>query len=156
MSQLSDIEKQFFMSEAINEAKKACDIDEIPIGAVIVKDKKIIARSFNQREIKQLATAHAEINVIESANEVVKNWRLLDCQLFVTVEPCVMCAGAIGLSRISEVYYGASNQKFGAVDSLYQILADSRLNHRVTVEGGILAEECQKIIQDFFKAKRKG
>ncbi|NPD12869.1 nucleoside deaminase [Enterococcus sp. MMGLQ5-2] len=143
------------MSEALLEAEKAYQLEEIPIGAVVVKDKKIIARSFNQRELRQISTAHAEVNVIEAANHFLNNWRLLDCQLFVTIEPCVMCAGAIGLARISELYYGAINQKFGAVDSLYQVLADERLNHQVYVEKGILAADCQALMQKFFKERRK-
>lgn len=155
MSSFSEAEKEAFMVEALLEAEKAYQLEEIPIGAVIVKDKKIIARSFNQRELRQISTAHAEINVIEAANQFLKNWRLIDCQLFVTIEPCVMCAGAIGLARISELYYGAANQKFGAVDSLYQVLADERLNHQVYVERGILVEECQAIMRKFFKERRK-
>lgn len=155
MSSFSEAEKSAFMFEALLEAEKAYQLEEIPIGAVIVKDKKVIARSFNQRELRQISTAHAEINVIEAANQFLNNWRLIDCQLFVTIEPCVMCAGAIGLARISELYYGAANQKFGAVDSLYQALADERLNHQVYVERGILADECQAIMQSFFKERRK-
>jgi tRNA(adenine34) deaminase len=92
---------------------------------------------------------------IEEANHYVGNWRLLDCAMFVTVEPCVMCAGAIGLSRLPELYYGVANEKFGAVESLYQILEDSRLNHRGVVESGILAGECAEIMREFFKARRK-
>jgi tRNA(adenine34) deaminase len=153
--QLSKEEKIYFMKQAIVAAKEALEHEEIPIGAVIVKDKKVIATSFNQRELKQSSISHAEINVIEAANRYLKNWRLIDCQLFVTVEPCIMCAGAIGLARISEVYYGASNQKFGGVKSLYQILEDERLNHRVKVEGEILADECQEIMTNFFKERRK-
>jgi tRNA(adenine34) deaminase len=154
-SNLTNDEKNFFMQEALKEAVRAAEMEEIPIGAVLVNNKEIIARSFNQRELRHSAIAHAEINVIEVANQKLDNWRLLDCQLFVTIEPCIMCAGAIGLARIPEVYYGASNQKFGGVDSLYQILADKRLNHRVSVERGILEKECQEIMQNFFSKRRK-
>lgn len=148
-------EKKYFMQEALKEAQKAYDNEEVPIGAVIVKDKEIIARSFNQRELQQRAVDHAEVCVINLANEYVGNWRLTDCAMFVTIEPCVMCAGAIGLARIPLVYFGATNAKFGGVSSLYQILEDTRLNHRVQVESGILQEECSKIMQMFFKARRK-
>jgi Cytosine/adenosine deaminases len=148
-------EKEFFMKEALKEAQKAFDNGEVPIGAVVVKDNTIIARSFNKRELENHATAHAEINVINQANDFIKNWRLLDCALFVTIEPCIMCAGAIGLARLPRLYYGASNAKFGGVDSLYQILRDDRLNHRLEVESGILEDACANIMQDFFRARRK-
>ncbi|MGY3729782.1 tRNA adenosine(34) deaminase TadA [Lactococcus termiticola] len=151
----SQEEKEFFMREAMQEAKKAGDNEEVPIGAVIVKDGEIIARGYNRREIDKQAIHHAEITAIEEANRVIGNWRLLDCALFVTIEPCVMCAGAIGLARIPEVYFGATNPKFGAVKSLYQILEDERLNHRVQVEHGILEADCAAIMQDFFSARRK-
>lgn len=143
------------MRAALTEAKKAADNDEVPIGAVLVSaDRKMIGRGFNRRELDGRATHHAELLAIEAANETVGNWRLLDSALFVTIEPCVMCAGAIGLARIPEVYYGAANPKFGAVASLYQILTDTRLNHRVQVESGILEKECAGIMQEFFKNRR--
>lgn len=172
LTTFTEDEKIYFMHQALTEAEKAVKNEEVPIGAVIVQvDKqkmpsglfervpdsplKIIGRSFNRRELDQHATHHAEINAIDEANESIQNWRLIDCALFVTVEPCVMCTGAIGLARIPEVYYGTANQKFGAVESLYKILEDERLNHRVQVERGILQEECAEIMQDFFKARRK-
>jgi tRNA(adenine34) deaminase len=148
-------EKEFFMREALLEAQKAADHDEVPIGAVIVKDGEIIARSFNARELHQKATHHAEICAIDGANEVVGNWRLLDCALFVTIEPCVMCSGAISLARIPQVYFGATNPKFGGAVSLYQILEDDRLNHRLQVEAGILETDCATMMQNFFKNRRK-
>lgn len=147
-------EKEFFMNEALIEAEKAAANEEVPIGVVIVKDKTVISRSFNRRELDQRATHHAEICAIEAANQTVGNWRLLDCTLFVTIEPCVMCAGAIGLARIPQVYFGATNPKFGGTVSLYQILEDERLNHRVQVQGGILETECAKVMQDFFRNRR--
>ena len=148
-------EQELFMREALIEAQTAADHDEVPIGAVLVGfDRKLIARSFNRRELDQCATHHAEINVIEEANRIVGNWRLLDCALFVTVEPCLMCAGAISLARMPEVYYGAANPKFGAVESLYQVLQDDRLNHRLQVESGILEIECAAVMQNFFRNRR--
>jgi tRNA(adenine34) deaminase len=165
-------EKEFFMKEALQEAQKAAENEEVPIGAVIVQveleraksgifervagsQPKIIGRGFNRRELDGIATHHAEISAIEAANQAIGNWRLLDCALFVTIEPCVMCAGAIGLSRLPQVYFGAANPKFGATTSLYQILDDPRLNHRVQTEQGILEVECAEIMQTFFKDRRK-
>ncbi|HAP14725.1 MULTISPECIES: tRNA adenosine(34) deaminase TadA [Lactococcus] len=148
-------EKEYFMGQALLEAEKAAANEEVPIGVVIVREGEIIARAFNRRELDGRATHHAEICAIEAANEVVGNWRLLDCALFVTIEPCVMCAGAIGLARIPEVYFGATNPKFGAAVSLYQILEDTRLNHRVAVQGGVLETECADIMQTFFQKRRK-
>lgn len=154
MMEFSQEEKEYYMHEALIEAQKAAANEEVPIGAIIVKSEKIIARSFNRRELDECATHHSEINVIEKANEVVGNWRLLECALFVTIEPCVMCAGAIALARIPNLYFGALNPKFGAVRSLYNILEDSRLNHSVQVETGILEIECATIMQNFFKNRR--
>ncbi|WP_460017783.1 nucleoside deaminase [Lactovum odontotermitis] len=164
-------EKEFFMQEALIEAQKAADNNEVPIGCVIVQiprekaasglferipeaELKIIGRGFNRRELDERATHHAEISAIEAANAATGNWRLTDCALFVTIEPCLMCAGAIGLARMPEVYYGAANPKFGAVESLYQVLQDKRLNHRVQVESGILEEKCAAIMQNFFRNRR--
>lgn len=148
-------EKEYFMREALAEAQLALEKEEIPIGCVIVKDGEIIGRGHNAREDLQRAIMHAEMMAIEDANLREKSWRLLDCTLFVTIEPCVMCSGAIGLARIPRVIYGAKNQKFGAAGSLYDILTDERLNHRVEVETGILEEECAGIMQDFFRNRRK-
>ncbi|KXT70952.1 tRNA adenosine(34) deaminase TadA [Streptococcus cristatus] len=148
-------EKEFFMRGALKEAELALANDEIPIGCVLVKDGEIIGRGHNAREELQRAVMHAEIMAIEEANQREESWRLLDTTLFVTIEPCVMCSGAIGLARIPKVIYGAKNQKFGAAGSLYDILTDERLNHRVEVESGILAEECAAIMQNFFRNRRK-
>lgn len=148
-------EKEFFMREALKEAELALAKEEIPIGCVIVKDGEIIGRGHNAREDLQRAIMHAEMMAIEDANQREKSWRLLDCTLFVTIEPCVMCSGAIGLARIPKVIYGAKNQKFGAAGSLYDVLTDERLNHRVAVETGILEEECAGIMKDFFRNRRK-
>ena len=148
-------EKDFFMSEALKEAEKSLVKAEIPIGCVIVKDGEVIGRGYNAREELNQAIMHAEVMAIQEANRTVGNWRLLDCTLFVTIEPCVMCSGAIGLARIPKVIYGASNQKFGGAGSLYDILRDERLNHRVEVETGVMEEECAKIMQDFFRQSRE-
>ena len=148
-------EKEFFMREALKEAEIALANDEIPIGCVIVKDGKIIGRGHNAREELQRAVMHAEVMAIEEANAHEKSWRLLDTTLFVTIEPCVMCSGAIGLARIPQVIYGAKNQKFGAAGSLYDILTDERLNHRVELENGILEAECAQMMQDFFRKRRQ-
>ena len=148
-------EKEEFMLEALKEAEIALANDEIPIGCVIVKDGKIIGRGHNAREELQRAVMHAEVMAIEEANAYEKSWRLLDTTLFVTIEPCVMCSGAIGLARIPWVIYGAKNQKFGAAGSLYDILTDERLNHRVELESGILEAECAQMMQDFFRKRRQ-
>ncbi len=148
-------EKEGFMREALKEAQKSLAKDEIPIGCVIVKDGEIIGRGHNAREELNQAVMHAEIMAINAANAHVGNWRLLDCTLFVTIEPCVMCSGAIGLARIPQVIYGAANAKFGAAGSLYDILRDERLNHRVQVETGILEEACASVMQAFFRARRQ-
>lgn len=145
--------KEKFMHEALKEAIKALKKDEVPIGAVIVKDDKIIARGHNLRETKQNSLCHAEIIAISKACRKLGNFRLEDCDLYVTVEPCPMCAGAIIQSRIKNVYYGTPDNKYGAVDSVYNIFEiDS--NHKVNSECGILKEECSTIIKDFFKELR--
>ena len=147
-------EKDFFMSEALKEAQKSLDKAEIPIGCVIVKDGEIVGRGHNAREELNQAIMHAEVMAIQEANRTIGNWRLLDCTLFVTIEPCVMCSGAIGLARIPKVIYGASNQKFGGAGSLYDILRDERLNHRVDLETGVMEKECAEIMQNFFRQSR--
>jgi len=148
-------EKDFFMSEALKEAQKSLNKAEIPIGCVIVKDGEIVGRGHNAREELNQAIMHAEVMAIQEANRAIGNWRLLDCTLFVTIEPCVMCSGAIGLARIPKVIYGASNQKFGGAGSLYDILRDERLNHRVDLETGVMEKECAEIMQNFFRQSRE-
>lgn len=145
--------KEKFMHEALKEATKALKKDEVPIGAVIVKDDKIIARGHNLRENKQNSLCHAEIIAISKACRKLGNFRLEDCDLYVTVEPCPMCAGAIIQSRIKNVYYGTPDNKYGAVDSVYNIF-EIESNHKVNSECGILKEECSTIIKDFFKELR--
>ena len=144
-----------YMKEAIKQAKKAYEKGEVPIGAVIVKDGKIIARAHNKREIEMKATAHSEIIAIEKACKKVKNWRLTDCDLYVTLEPCPMCAGAILNSRIKNLYFGAYDKKSGAVVSNLNMLDYEFCNHRTTYQARVLETECEKMIKDFFKEIRK-
>lgn len=151
---LTTEEINYFMKEALVEARKAEAIGEVPIGAVIVQGGQIIARGYNHREIDQKATAHAELLAIEAANEALGSFRLENTTLFVTLEPCVMCAGAIVNARIPQVYYGADDPKGGAVRSLHQLLEDSRLNHRVDVHTGLMAQESGRLLQQFFQAIR--
>lgn len=148
--------KEKFMKEALKEAQKAYNKEEVPIGAVIVKNDKIIARAHNLRETKKKAIAHAEILAIEKACKKLDAWRLEDCDLYVTLEPCVMCAGAIINARIKNLYIGTMDEKGGAVGSKINLLKDIKLNHDVEVKSGILKEECSKILKDFFKELRKG
>ena len=142
------------MDKAILEALKAKEKDEVPIGAVLVKDGKIIARAHNLMEKKQLPTAHAEILCIEKASKKLDSWRLDGTTLFVTVEPCAMCAGAIANARIKEVVFGAFEKKSGCAESKYSVLTDSGLNHVVSYIGGVKEEECAKLIKDYFRKKR--
>ncbi len=144
-----------FMWEAIQEAKKAQILDEVPIGCVIVKDNQIIARAHNLRESRQKSIDHAEILAIEKANEYVGSWRLENCTLYVTLEPCPMCAGAILLSRIERIVYGTSDPKGGSVESRMKMYEISGWNHYPNVTGGILKEDCSTLLTDFFVNKRK-
>lgn len=145
-----------YMKEAIKEALKAAKKGEVPIGAVIVKEGKVIGRGHNLRETKKDPTAHAEIMAIRQAAKKLKNWRLSGCTLYVTVEPCPMCAGAIVLSRIERVVYGTEDKKSGAVKSLYNLLTDVRLNHRVSeIISGVQKERSTEILKDFFKNLRQ-
>lgn len=148
-------EKEFFMKEAIKEAQKAGDKLEVPIGAVVVLDGKVIARGHNMREETNDATTHAEMIAIRQANHLLDSWRLEEASLFVTLEPCPMCSGAMIMSRVKEVYYGAEDPKGGTAGTLYNLLTDERFNHQVAVESGILAEECGQLLSEFFKALRK-
>lgn len=143
-----------YMKIALAEAKKAEAIGEVPIGAVIVKDNQVIARAHNLRETIQQPTAHAEHIAIEKAAEVVGSWRLEDCTLYVTLEPCVMCSGAIVMSRIPRVVYGAKDPKGGCSGSLMDLLQESRFNHRAEVVSGVLEEDCSLILKNFFKQIR--
>jgi len=147
-----------FMEEAIKEAKLALEIDEIPIGCVIVKDGQIVGRGHNCAETKKDPTCHAEIMAIKDACKNLDAWRLSGCQMYVTLEPCSMCAGAIVLSRIEKLYIGTPDPKAGACVSLNNITNDQRLNHQVELEVGLMQEECSSLLKQFFKnlrAKKK-
>ena len=149
------IEQQKFMKEALKEAQKAFDKIEVPVGCVIVKDGKIIAKAHNLKETKQDTTKHAEILAIQKASKKLQSWRLLDCEMYVTLEPCSMCAGAMIQARIKKVYIGALDEKTGACGSVFNLLEDYTFNHKVEYETGILQEECENKLKDFFKMLRK-
>ena len=144
-----------FMRLALEEAQKAAALGEVPIGAVLVFEGEVIARAHNLRETTQNATTHAELMVIQEACAKIGSWRLEETTLYVTLEPCPMCAGAILQSRIPRIVYGARDIKAGCVDSLYRLLNDARFNHECEVTEGILAEKCGQILTDFFRALRK-
>ena len=148
-------EQERFMKEALKEAKKAYDKLEVPVGAVIVKNGKIIARGNNQKETKKDTIKHAEIIAIEKASKKLDSWRLNDCEMYVTLEPCPMCAGAIINSRIKKIYIGTLDEKTGAVGSVLDLFSDYTFNHKVEVEKGIMQKDCEKILKDFFKVLRK-
>ncbi|MCA9265701.1 MAG: tRNA adenosine(34) deaminase TadA [Planctomycetales bacterium] len=143
-----------FMLRALAEARQAMLEDEVPVGAVIVRGERIIASAHNQREQLRDPTAHAEMIAITQAAEAMGSWRLLDCTLYVTLEPCPMCAGAILQARLRRVVYGAPDPKAGAVESLFHLLNDERLNHRVDVKGHVLGPESGEMLSDFFRQQR--
>ena len=147
--------KEKFMQEALKEAKKAIKKLEVPVGCVIVKDEKIIARAHNQKETKTDTTKHAEIMAIQKASKKLEAWRLLDCEMYVTLEPCSMCAGAIIQARIKKVYIGAMDEKTGACGSVLNLLKDFKFNHNVEIEHGIMKLQCEHILKQFFKELRK-
>lgn len=142
------------MREALRFAKKAYAADEVPVGAVVVRDGRIIARAYNQVELLKDATAHAEMLALTQAEAAVGDWRLTDCDLFVTKEPCPMCAGAAVHARIRRVIFGCADERGGAAGSIINLLQMPTLNHRCDITSGILANECAGILQDFFKRKR--
>ena len=145
---------EIFMKEALKEAAKARKKDEVPIGAIIVHNNKIIAKGHNLRETKHDALGHAEIIAIRKANKKLKSWRLVDCTIYVTVEPCSMCAGAILQSRIDRIVYGTEDIKGGALGSSYNLFEQKNINHIPEIESGGLKEECSQIRKDVFKKKR--
>lgn len=145
---------EFYMGKALEEAKTAYAVGEIPIGAVIIYQKKAIARAYNLRESLPCATAHAELLAIEKACRVLGRWRLSGCTLYVTCEPCPMCAGAIVNSRLDRVVYGCADPKAGAVRSLFQLADSPLLNHHAAVTAGVRADECAALLKDFFRRKR--
>ncbi|UOQ44702.1 tRNA adenosine(34) deaminase TadA [Halobacillus salinarum] len=145
---------EYYMELAIDQAEKAAVVGEAPIGAVLVHDGQVIATGFNKRETLQLTSSHAELIAIEKANEEIGSWRLEDCTLYVTLEPCPMCAGAILQSRIPRVVYGAADPKAGCAGSIMNLLTDSRFNHQCEVTSGVLEEKCGQMLTQFFKAIR--
>ena len=150
---MEKIEK--FMKEALKEAQKAYEKLEVPVGAVIVKDGKIIARAHNQKETKKDTTKHAEMLAIQKASKKLESWRLIDCEMYVTLEPCSMCAGAIINSRIKKIYIGTLDKKTGAAGSVFNLFEDYVFNHKVEIEKGILQKDCEQILKDFFRELRK-
>ncbi len=145
---------EYFMKEALLEAERAGELGEVPVGAVVVRDGEIIARAHNLRETDRIATAHAELLAIEQACQALGTWRLNDCTLYVTLEPCPMCAGTIVNSRMGRVVYGAKDAKAGAMGSVLQ-MNSYPLNHKASLESGVLAEECAQVLRRFFEARRR-
>lgn len=146
--------KEKFMRLALNEAKKAYNLDEVPVGAVIVLDNKVIAKAYNKRNSTKIATSHAEVLAINKACKKIKDWRLEDAEIYVTLEPCPMCAGAICNARIKKCYFGA-RANINENNLTEKIFSDDTLNHKVEYEDGILKEECTNLLTNFFKSKRK-
>jgi len=146
---------EYFMQEAIKEAVKALEEKEVPIGAVIVHKNRIIARAHNQRERLKDPTAHAEMIALTQAAAYLDDWRLIDMAIYVTIEPCPMCAGALVNARVKKLVYGAKDPKAGASGSLYNITDDKRLNHRLEIISGVMKKDCQFLMKEFFRAKRK-
>lgn len=145
-----------FMRQALDEARSAARAGDVPVGCVVVCDSEIVGRGRNRREAEQDPTAHAEIIALRQAAGKLGTWRLDNCDVFVTLEPCPMCAGALVLARVRRLYYGARDPKAGACGSLFDIVGDERLNHRVEVFGGVLAEECGALLAQFFRQLRAG
>jgi tRNA(adenine34) deaminase len=144
----------FFMRMALEEATLAYNVGEVPVGAVLVKDGKVIVKTHNQRETSKDPTGHAEIIVLKQGSKGEDNWRLTGYTLYVTKEPCIMCAGAMVNARLGRLIYGCKDEKGGAVNSLYSVLSDKRLNHQVEVLSGVLEEECSEILKKFFRNRR--
>ena len=147
---------EHFMRLAIREAERALDHDDVPIGAVIVRRGEVIGAGHNERELREDPTAHAEILAVREAARALQSWRVLESTIYVTLEPCAMCAGAIVLGRVPRVVYGCADPKAGAAGSVLDVLSESRLNHRPVVEGGVLAAECAALLTEFFAARRGG
>ena len=143
-----------YMKKAIHEARKAELIDEVPIGCVIVKDDKVIAKGFNHRESKRMVISHAEIEAINKANKKLGAWRLEDCDIYITLEPCIMCAGAIIQGRFKRVIYGAKDYKGGAFGSSIDVMKAENINHHPEIVGGVLEQECSSLLSNYFKKKR--
>lgn len=143
-----------FMRDALRQARKAFDAEEVPVGAVVVRNGRVIARAYNQVEMLKDATAHAEMLAITQAEAAVGDWRLTDCDLYVTKEPCPMCAGAIVHARIRRVVFGCADERGGAAGSIINVLQMPTLNHRCDISAGVLGEECAAMLQSFFRARR--
>ena len=154
-TKMKQTREERFMREAIKQARKAELINEVPIGCVIVFKDKIIARGYNRRNIDKNTLSHAELNAIRKASRKLGDWRLDDCEMFVTLEPCQMCAGAIVQSRIKKVYIGCMNPKAGCAGSVLNLLEEERFNHQTEIVKGILEEECSEMLSVFFKRLRK-
>ena len=146
---------EYWMSICLALAEKAAQCGEVPVGAIVVLDGEVIGEGYNTREESGDPTAHAEVNALRKASETLGHWRILDATLYVTLEPCSMCAGALVNARIKRVVYGCDDPKAGAVSSLYQLVSDIRLNHRVEVTKGVRADECAGVLRRFFEARRK-
>jgi tRNA(adenine34) deaminase len=145
---------EYFMRLALREAERALEHDDVPIGAVVVHEGEVIGAGRNERELRQDPTAHAEMIALREASRALSSWRLMDAVLYVTLEPCAMCAGAIVLARVSRVVFGATDPKTGAAGSVLDVLGEPRLNHRPEVAGGLLADEAAALLQDFFGDRR--
>jgi len=145
---------EYFMRLALREAERALEHDDVPIGAVVVHEGEVIGAGRNERELRQDPTAHAEMIALREASRALSSWRLMDAVLYITLEPCAMCAGAIVLARVSRVVFGAADPKAGAAASVLDVLGEPRLNHRPEVAGGLLADEAAALLQDFFGDRR--
>jgi tRNA(adenine34) deaminase len=145
---------EYFMHLALREAERASEHADVPIGAVVVRDGEVVATAHNERELRQDPTAHAELIALREAARAGGSWRVLDSVIYVTLEPCAMCAGAIVLARVPRVVYGASDPKAGACGSVLDVLSEPRLNHRPEVAGGLLAQECGELLSGFFASRR--
>jgi tRNA(adenine34) deaminase len=156
MSERSLEGEGYFMRLALREAERALEHGDVPIGAVVVRDGEVVSAAHNERELLQDPTAHAEIIALREAARALGSWRVLEATLYVTLEPCAMCAGAIVLARVPRVLYGASDPKAGAAGSVLDVLAEPRLNHRPEVRGGVLGEECGELLSAFFASRRGG
>ena len=153
---LEPLPDEYFMREALRQAHKAYAANEVPVGTVVVREGKIIARAHNQVELLKDATAHAEMLVLTQAEAAIGDWRLMDCDLYVTKEPCAMCAGAIVHTRIRRVIFGCADLSAGAAGSIMNLLQMQSLNHRCEISSGLLQTECAAILQDFFRKRREG
>ena len=145
---------EYFMRLALREAERALEHDDVPVGCVIARDQEVIGAAPNERELRGDPTAHAEILALREASQAVGNWRLSDAVVYITLEPCAMCAGALVLARVPRVVYGAVDPKAGAAGSVLNVLAEPRLNHRPQVAGGLLGDECAALLREFFATRR--